>query len=385
MLWRRATCFFMVIIVVMFNVTAVIRPVEATASSLPEIQGKAAILIDEGSGRVLYQKNANRRMSPASLTKIMTALLVIEDDDIDQRVYISKRAAETGESSIWLEAGETLSRRELLYALMLSSANDAAVALAESVSGTQEKFVQKMNARARQLGLMNTHFCNPHGLEAPGHYTTAYDLAFLTRQAMTDPLFRKVVATRAMEIPWAGHPWNRQLFNKNRLLYRYRGAIGVKTGYTKGAGNCLVGAAQRGPLKLIVVVLNSSQVYEDAEKLLDYAFVRYQGYAIKLDEKHLKVNVKGGRSRDVRLKPERDVVVAVTPSEKKLLSYRVSVPGSVRAPVKRGAALGSIRILLKGKEIGSVNLLARSEVGRRPPLWIRLVAGIRLLFHRIFG
>lgn len=364
---------------------SVIQPAQAADSSLPEIQGKAAILIDEGSGRVLYQKNADRPMSPASLTKIMTALLVVEDNQIDRKVRISKRAAETGESSIWLEAGETLSRRELLYALMLNSANDAAVALAESVSGTQEKFVQKMNIRARQLGLKNTHFCNPHGLEAPGHYTTAFDLAFLTRQAMANPLFQRVVATREMVIPWTGHPWNRLLFNKNRLLYRYSGAIGVKTGYTKKAGNCLVGAAQRGPLKLIAVVLNSSQVYEDTKKLLDYAFARYQGSAIKLDEKLLKVSVIGGRSQAVLLKPERDIVVAVTPSERKLLSYKISLPGSVRAPVKRGAVLGSTRIFLKGKEIGSINLIAKSDVSRRPSFWTRLIAGIRLLFHKIFG
>lgn len=382
MLWRRIIIITSIFVVI-FGASA-IKPVEASDLLLPEIQGRAAILIDEGSGRILYQKNANMRMSPASLTKIMTALLVIENGNLDKQVHISKRAAETGESSIWLETGEVLTRRELLYALMLNSANDAAVALAESVDGSVEKFVQRMNTRARQLGLRNTHYRNPHGLEAPDHYTTAYDLAFLTRQAMADPLFKKVVATRTAEIPWAGHPWKRQLFNKNRLLYRYSGAIGVKTGYTRIAGNCLVGAAQRGSLRLIVVVLNSSQVYDDAEKLLDYGFDHYQGYPLKVDKKSLKIKVIGGRSRTLSLIPERDVVVAVAPSERERLSYRVSLPGSIQAPVKRGALIGSLRILLKGKEIGNINLLASSDIGKRLSLWMRLITGIKLLFHRIF-
>lgn len=382
MLWRRIIIITSIFVVI-FGASA-IKPVEASDLLLPEIQGRAAILIDESSGRILYQKNANMRMSPASLTKIMTALLVIENGNLDKQVRISKRAAETGESSIWLETGEALTRRELLYALMLNSANDAAVALAESVDGNMEKFVQRMNARARQLGLRNTHYCNPHGLEAPDHYTTAYDLAFLTRKAMADPLFRKIVATKTAEIPWTGHPWKRLLFNKNRLLYRYSGATGVKTGYTRRAGNCLVGAAQRGRLRLIVVVLNSSQVYDDAEKLLDYGFDRYQGYPLKVDKNNLKISVTGGRSRTLSLIPERDVVVAAAPSERERLSYRVFLPRSIQAPVKRGALIGSLQILLKGKEIGSINLLASSDIDRRLSLWMRLITGIKLLLHRIF-
>lgn len=380
-IWRNVSLFFVLIGLIISS----INPVEASDGGRVEVLSKAAILIDENSGRVLYQKSADLRMSPASLTKIMTALLVIEDGDLDKRVRVSERAAETGESSIWLEAGEVLTRRELLYALMLSSANDAAVALAESVAGDEEDFVAMMNRRARELGLKNTHFSNPHGLEAAGHYTTARDLAFLTRYAMTNPVFSEIVATKAAVIPWEGHPWKRQLFNKNRLLFRYEGAIGVKTGYTKRAGNCLVGAARRGNLSLIVVVLNSPQVYEDAEKLLDYGFLHFQGYPLKVKKDLLQVDVCGGSSRRVALRPENDIVVAVALSEKKRLSYSIFLPKAVRAPVKRGEVIGSLRILLKGEEVGRINLLASSDVEAKTTFWMRLLAAVKFLFHKLCG
>jgi D-alanyl-D-alanine carboxypeptidase (penicillin-binding protein 5/6) len=157
---------------------------------------------------------------------------------------------------------------------MLRSANDAAMALAESVSGNEQAFVKLMNQRARQLGMRDTHFCNPHGLDTKGHYSSAYDLAILTRQAMTNPIFRQIVATHEISIiPLSGHPQDRVLVNQNRLLYQYQGAIGVKTGYTTKAGNCVIGAAKRGNLMLIAVSLNSSTVYNDLGQLLNYGFI----------------------------------------------------------------------------------------------------------------
>jgi D-alanyl-D-alanine carboxypeptidase (penicillin-binding protein 5/6) len=223
---------------------------KAEAASTVDISAKAAILMDEESGRVLFAENAEQRLPQASLTKIMTALLVIENGDLHKDVVISKNAEETGESSIWLEEGEVLSRNQLLYALMLPSANDAAVALAESVAGSEQEFVSQMNERARELSLKNTHFANPHGLDAEGHYSSAFDLASLTREGLEDPLFRDVVTTKEMSIPWPGHDWERALINRNQLLNRYQGSRGVKTGYTSNAGCCLVGAAQRGDMKL---------------------------------------------------------------------------------------------------------------------------------------
>ncbi len=373
-MWRKLPCFFLLFFVFISSSSAE----EISGHDYPEIKGAAAILLDEGSGRILFEKNARQRMSPASLTKIMTALLVLENGHLEQKVRISRKAAETGESSIWLEAGEVLSRRELLYALMLNSANDAAVALAESVAGTERSFVEMMNRRARELNLKDTHFANPHGLEAPGHYASAYDLAVLTRQTFLVPLFREIVATREMAIPWPGHPWNRLLINKNRLLYRYPGAVGVKTGYTKKAGNCLVGAARRGSLRLIAVVLNSPQVYEDVEGLFDYGFSRYRGVLLeRRNQTQGKVRVVKGRSRFVEAKPERDVIVALRPGEEKMLDVRVKTLKRVQAPVKKGDLLGSYRIYLKGKKIGEVKLVAGADVPVKPSFWSVLLGYVK--------
>ncbi|MGI5921646.1 MAG: D-alanyl-D-alanine carboxypeptidase family protein, partial [Syntrophomonadaceae bacterium] len=250
-------CLLSVFLAIFFFVN--LLPVYAANQNLPatgtypQTLAKAAVLMDASSGRVLYESNAHQRLSPASVTKIMTALLVAEQGNLEQKVTISQNAADTPESSVWLEPGEKLTRRQLLYACMLNSANDAAVALAESVAGSEQDFVQLMNRRARQLGMKDSHFGNPHGLETAGHYTSAYDLALLSREALTNKIFRQVVATQSTKIPWTGKEYDRLLVNQNRLLYRYDGAIGVKTGYTKQAGNCVVGAAQRGSLVLIAV------------------------------------------------------------------------------------------------------------------------------------
>jgi D-alanyl-D-alanine carboxypeptidase (penicillin-binding protein 5/6) len=246
------------------------------ASTQPQVQGQSAILMDYHSGRVLYAKNIKQTMPPASVTKIMTALLVIEKGNLDQVVEVSPHAASTRESGIYLQAGEKMTRRQLLYACMLPSANDASVALAESISGEEEDFVELMNQRAAELGLLDTHFCNPHGLHEDDHYTTAYDLACLSRMAMQHEVFREIVKTTNIVIPGPPKEEDRSIWNQNRLLYRYDGAVGIKTGYTRQAGNCVVGAAQKDDMLLIAVSLNSPTVYEDLMAMLDYGFANYQ-------------------------------------------------------------------------------------------------------------
>jgi D-alanyl-D-alanine carboxypeptidase (penicillin-binding protein 5/6) len=250
------------------------------AGTYPEPRGKAAVLMDAASGRVLYSKNCHDRLPPAGLTKIMTTLLVVENGEINKKVEASEHAAKTPESTIYLQPGEVLTRLQLLYACMLHSANDAATDLAESTAGSEPAFVKLMNQRAKQLGMCDTHYKNPHGLEIKGHYTSAFDLALVTRQAMANPIFCQVVATRSISIPWADHAQDRILLNENRLFYRYPGTIGVKTGYTRQAGNCVVGAAKRGKLVLIAVSLNSPTVYDDLEQMLDFGFTHYQNLTL---------------------------------------------------------------------------------------------------------
>jgi D-alanyl-D-alanine carboxypeptidase (penicillin-binding protein 5/6) len=344
------------------------------------VQAKYAVLIDEGSGRVLYALNSSQRVPMASLTKVMTALLVLENGNLDQMVYVSSMAAETGESNVALEPGEILSRRDLLNALLLNSANDAATALAESVAGTEDNFVALMNRRARELGLNDTHFSNSHGLNAPDHYSSAYDLAVLSRKAMTNPIFQQLVATKSAVMPWAGHPWPRFLFNQNRLLYRYSGAIGIKTGYTWEAGNCVIGGAQRGSLRLIAVVLHSPNVYSDIDNLLNYGFDNYQ--AFDLDSSGLnpiRVKVSGGLEPSVEAQPDdRQLTTAALPDEEKELSYQTTVLPVIAAPVKKGAVLGTVNILLNGNQIGAVDLLATSDILAGPTFWARLLGFLHL-------
>jgi D-alanyl-D-alanine carboxypeptidase (penicillin-binding protein 5/6) len=341
--------------------------------SEPQTLGKAAVLIDGTSGRVLYEVNAHQHLPPASVTKIMTGLLVVEKGNLNQKVTVSQTAADTPECSIWLEAGEKLTREQLLYACMLNSANDAAMELAESIAGSEQAFVKLMNQRARQLGLKDTHFSNPHGLEASGHYTTAYDLAMLSREALHHPVFRKVVSTQTMNIPWAGHEYNRLLINQNRLLYRYDGAIGVKTGYTKQAGNCVVGAAQRGDMVLIAVSLNSPSVYQDLEQMLDYGFNNYSKKTIKqAGQLAVTVPVENGTAESVQARPQTDLVTALTAKEQSQVSYKFYPEENVSAPVKKGQILGNCRIFVAGREAGRVNLVAGSSVNPQPPLWNRL-------------
>ena len=353
--------------------------VEASTGE-PDIQAKAAVLIDESSGRVLFAKNPHLRLPQASTTKMMTCLLVIENGDLDKEVRISKHAAETGESSICLEEGEVLTREDLLYALMLASANDAAVALAESVAGSEEKFVELMNKRAKELKLYDTHFVNPHGLDAEGRYSSAYDLAILAREGLSNELFSHVVTTIEWTVPWSGHPWDRYLYNRNKLLTTYQGARGVKTGYTSKAGLCLVGAAQRGKLKLISAVMNSPNVYDDTQKLLDYGFNNFEAVVVEEAKRVSDVKVKGGTKTSVSIKPEQEVVVAVLPEEKEQLSFKLEIPDQLEAPVKKGEVVGKGRVLLNGKELTEIDYLAQETIPQKPPIWTRVFNWLKGLF-----
>lgn len=374
---RISICCLLIIIFFnnLFPVYAVNNDISSASGTYPQVQAKAAILMDASSGRILYQKNAHERLPEASLTKIMTGLLAVENGVLDQKSTISRNAAGTPERSIWLEAGETLTRRQLLYACMLNSANDAAVALSESVAGSERDFVKRMNLRAQQLGMKDSHFSNPHGLQTSYHYTTAYDLAILSRKAMNYKTFRQVVSTKTHKIPWAGNDYERLLINQNRLLYRYDGAIGIKTGFTKQAGSCVVGAAQRGSLVLIAVAMNSPKVYEDLQQMLDYGFANYHNKVIKkVNQLEVEVPVTNGQFKTVKTRPEIDLAIAVSAKEQSALSYKLNLHERIVAPIKKNQILGSYRIFISGREAGQVNLMASNTVAKKPPFLPRFKA-----------
>ncbi len=240
----------------------------------PQIDAKSAVLMDPDTGQFLFEMNPDLRLPNASTTKILTGIIVLENCGLGERVTISRRAAQTPEQSIWLQEGETLTVEQLLYAMLLRSANDASVALAEHVAGSVEAFAKMMNEKAVQIGAANSNFVTPNGLHDPQHYTTARDLALIGAYCMRNQDFRRIVTTEEYSLPPSpGNQWERVSSNHNKLLKIYGDANGIKTGYTVPAGKCLVGSAERGERRLIGAVLNGGEDYfQDVASLFDYGF-----------------------------------------------------------------------------------------------------------------
>ena len=314
------------------------------------ISAKRAFLLDAVSGRVLYEKNPDERGLIASTTKIMTALIVCEQCNVLDRMRIPKEAVGIEGSSMYLQEGEVLTLQELLYGLMLQSGNDAAVALAIYCGGTVEGFAELMNDKARNLGLRNTHFENPNGLDAPGHYSTARDLAVLAAYAMENPIFRKTVSARQLTTD------QRYLTNHNKLLWRVDGADGVKTGYTRAAGRILVSSATRNGRRLIAVTMDDPDDWNDHAALLEEGFSRYAvKQVVSKGQLVDTVEVVGGECGQVQVLAAEDFSYALAPEEQPQLM--LPGPGFVYAPSVEGADAGVAYVLLNGKAVGKVRVV----------------------------
>lgn len=325
---------------------------------------KAAVLIAAADGRVLYEKNAYQPLPMASTTKVMTALMALEYGKLDEMVTTSKNAYGVPGTSIYLGLNESLSLHDMLYGLLLSSGNDAAVAIAEHVSGTVDAFCAAMTARAAELGCVDTVFKNPHGLPNNAHHTTAYDLALITREAMTHPLFRQIVSTQKANIPWEGRGYDRVLSNKNRLLSDYSGATGVKTGYTKAAGRCLVFSADREGLEVIGVVLNCGDWFNEAERIMDDGFARYQFVsALKDGELVGQIPVTDGESTviDAVLDGWLEGVMLKTAAP----SVEIALPQVISGGAEKGEKLGIASLYEDGKLVSQTDIVAKEAVYRR--------------------
>ncbi len=307
------------------------------------------IVIERSSGRVLDEKNADKKRPMASTTKIATAITVLENcEDIDKKVKVPKEAVGVEGSSIYLEEGEELSIRDLLYGLMLQSGNDCAVALAVLTSGNVTNFAIRMNKIATKVGAVNTNFTNPHGLHDDNHYTTARDLALITAYAMSNPVFREIVSTKRYEMPWANRDYKRVVVNKNKILSTYEGGNGVKTGYTKKAGRCLVASSKRNGMEVVAVVLNCSPMFEDCRSLMDKAHLNYNlvDLSLKIPKQEMKVN--NGKEKSVELKiKDEPLLYPLTLEEQKTVKYEVLDITDGSAPVKKGQENGKIRITLE--------------------------------------
>lgn len=246
-----------------------------TDEQLPHTHAQAAALVDVATGRVLYSENGEKPLPMASTTKIMTAILAIELGNLDDKVKTSSKAYGKEGSSIYLHLGEEMTLKHLLYGMMLRSGNDAATAIAEHIGGSEEGFVFLMNEKAAVLGLDQTQFRNPHGLDEQGHYTSAIDLAKLSAYALRNSTFREIVKTKRIAVPNPNGTWKYSWGNKNKMLRFYEGADGVKTGYTTVARRCLVSSATRNGQQLTAVTLNDGDDWHDHEKMLNYGFERY--------------------------------------------------------------------------------------------------------------
>ena len=333
------------------------------------VSAKYACVIDALSGNVLYEKNAHERHSMASTTKIMTALVAMENSSLSDIVKVSSSAAGVEGSSIYLKAGEEISLEELLYGLMLASGNDAAVAIAEHVAGSVQNFAKMMTDKAKSLGLKNTSFKNPNGLDADGHYTTAYDLAIITKAALENEDFREIVSTKTKNISNGNESYMRSLSNHNKLLNLYSGCIGVKTGYTKKTGRCLVSAAERDGFRVIAVTLNAPDDWNDHKKMLDNAFKAYKKKPLIIKDMILKtIPVENGTLDRLELLASDNFYVTLTDeNDISNINLDFKAPAKILAPIKKGAALGNITISYKEKKIGKIELLAGEDIYYQEP------------------
>lgn len=343
------------------------------AGPVSAVSAEKVLVLDAATGRALYERSADEKSLIASTTKIMTALIVCQRCNVLDRVRIPKEAVGIEGSSMYLREGEVLTVQELLYGLMLRSGNDAAAALAIWCGGTMEGFAQLMNDKARELGMKNTHFVNPHGLDGQDHYSTARDLAVLTAYAMDDPVFAQTVGTKSVTVG------ERVLTNHNKLLWQLPGCEGVKTGYTKAAGRILVSSAARDGRRLICVTINAPDDWNDHKTLLERGFSDFRVQRIVEAGEVLGYrHILGGDGTHVPLVAEADFSYALAPGEQivivlspQLFSY---------APVREGMPEGCAYAVLDGTVVGQIPLVWGGSLERnqeKEKTWLtRLFGGI---------
>ena len=345
-------------------------PVQAAAVELP-LTSRAALLMEKTTGQILFAQNEHEKLEPASVTKIMTLLLTMDAIDsgalaYDDVVTVSANAAGMGGSQVWLAEGEQITVEELLKCVCVSSGNDAAVALAEKVAGVTELFVEQMNNRARGLGMDDTHFVNPTGLTAEGHVTSAHDIALMSRELLT-----KHPDIRSFTTIWTDSIRNGtfDLANTNKLIRRYDGATGLKTGYTASAGYCISATAEREGMELIAVVMKGETADKrnaDAKALLNYGFSAYALVSAAPEEPLPALPVTMGETDSVSLTLPPDALTAVVEkAQAAALERRIDLPASLPAPVRQGQQVGTLTLCSGDTELLTVPILAAEDAAGR--------------------
>ena len=349
------------------NVPLDSAPVNAAIGQTLDIKAKSVVLMEPNTGKVLYESNSDEKLPPASITKIMSLLLVMEaidrgDITLETVVTASEHACSMGGSQIWLEPGETMTVNDLLKAAVIASANDACVALGETVAGSEEGFVALMNERANELGMTNTHFVNCTGLDAEGHLTTAYDVAVMSSALIKHDLI-KDYSTVWMDTLRDGKS---ELVNTNKLVRFYEGTTGLKTGTTSTAKYCLSATAERNGLELVAVVMagdSSNDRFGGAKKLLDYGFANYNYSSIDAGlEENTELDVIKGTEKTVGIKPQSTLNILLPKTASGKVERKTVLNENVTAPVKKGDVLGTVTVTLDGEQLGEIPLVAEEDV-----------------------
>ncbi|MBE6600959.1 MAG: D-alanyl-D-alanine carboxypeptidase [Ruminococcaceae bacterium] len=364
--------------------------IAAKDDTTPTVSAHSAILIEADSGDVVYEKNAHERLPMASTTKLMTALVAASCASSDTLIRVDARAVGVEGSSIYLTEGEVLSLETLLYALLLESANDAAAAIAIGLFGSVEAFADEMNRTALSLGLVNTHFVNPHGLDDENHYTTAYELSKIAQAVLENEWLRKIVSTERISVSSDEEERTRLFVNHNKLLRTYDGCIGMKTGFTKKSGRCLVSAAEKNGVCMISVTLNAPNDWQDHTALLDLGFSRYRSVTLVAPEAFkISLPVVGGSETLVWVSNADGLRITI-PAQGITVDTTVELPRFLYAPITQNEPVGYLVFRAdrdgngEAEELGRVALTASNEVCaaqvKRKGLWQR----IKAFFQRLF-
>lgn len=335
------------------------------------VDAQSAILMDYKTGRVLYSKNADDPLAMASTTKIMTAIIAIENGNLEDTVKVSKNATKAPPVKMNLKENEELKLKDLLYALMLQSSNDAAVAIAEHISGSVEIFCDNMTKKAKELGAKDTVFRTPNGLDSLDHHSTAYDMAVITRYALNNKQFMDIINTK--QVSFKTNMSNYAIINKNRLLSEYEGANGVKTGYTGKAGHCFVGSATQNDMTLISVVLASGwgekgkkQKWVDTKNILNYGFNNFSYESILSQNDCLDtISVIKGEKDNMPLYYEKDIILPLSKDEKEKISIKLDYIKSLQAPVKKDEKVGVANIYINDNLITQTNILTKEDINKK--------------------
>ena len=355
------------------DISDIAVPIDSTVTDAAigtqlDIKAKSAILMEVNTGKILYEQNADEKLPPASITKIMSLLLVMEAIDggkmsLEDVITASEHACSMGGSQIWLEPGEAMTVDELLKAAVIASANDATVVLGEQIAGSEEGFVAMMNARATELGMTNTHFINATGLDADGHISSAHDVAIMSAELIKHDLIKNY-STVWMDTLRDGES---ELVNTNKLVRFYEGTTGLKTGTTSGAGYCLSATAERNGLELVAVIMSgdtSNDRFNGAKKLLDYGFANYEYSSVSPTLEQTELEIKNGIQKTVKINAHNDFHALLKKSETSAIEQRVNLTENLTAPLKKGDIVGSVDFYLNDEIIGSVDIVADENVGK---------------------